>query len=142
MAFISLINHSARQLKLLAKQQYILKRTAITGLEWTERCKRIDVLDSHISYYDSQSAHDDTVVFLHGNPTSSYLWRNVIPHVEGIARCIAPDLIGMGQSGKQNLLTTVSYTIIRVCRLFILTSHSLHKTQLFYGCCTSNSNFI
>lgn len=40
------------------------------------------------------------VVFLHGNPTSSYLWRNVIPHVEPVGRCLAPDLIGMGASGK------------------------------------------
>ena len=39
------------------------------------------------------------VVFLHGNPTSSYLWRNVIPHVSPLARCLAPDLIGMGESG-------------------------------------------
>ena len=40
------------------------------------------------------------IVFLHGNPTSSYLWRNVMPHVRGLGRCIAPDLIGMGDSGK------------------------------------------
>ena len=40
----------------------------------------------------------DPVVFLHGNPTSSYLWRNVIPHVADIARCLAPDLLGMGLS--------------------------------------------
>ena len=40
------------------------------------------------------------VVFLHGNPTSSYLWRNVIPHVAPTARCLAPDLVGMGDSGK------------------------------------------
>ena len=40
------------------------------------------------------------VVFLHGNPTSSYVWRNIIPHAAGHARCIAPDLIGMGQSDK------------------------------------------
>ncbi len=40
------------------------------------------------------------VVFLHGNPTSSYLWRNIMPHVAGQARCIAPDLIGMGDSDK------------------------------------------
>jgi len=40
------------------------------------------------------------IVFLHGNPTSSYLWRNVIPHLEGQGRCIAPDLIGMGGSDK------------------------------------------
>jgi haloalkane dehalogenase len=42
----------------------------------------------------------DPIVFLHGNPTSSYLWRNVIPHLESLGRCIAPDLIGMGESDK------------------------------------------
>ena len=42
----------------------------------------------------------DPIVFLHGNPTSSYLWRNVIPHLEGQGRCIAPDLIGQGDSQK------------------------------------------
>ncbi len=40
----------------------------------------------------------DPIVFLHGNPTSSYLWRNVMPHLTGLGRCIAPDLIGMGDS--------------------------------------------
>ena len=45
----------------------------------------------------------DPVVFLHGNPTSSYLWRNVIPHVAPHARCIAPDLIGMGKSDKPSM---------------------------------------
>ena len=40
----------------------------------------------------------DAVVFLHGNPTSSYLWRNIIPHVAPLARCLAPDLVGMGES--------------------------------------------
>jgi len=42
----------------------------------------------------------DPIVFLHGNPTSSYLWRNVVPHVASLGRCIAPDLIGMGDSDK------------------------------------------
>lgn len=42
----------------------------------------------------------DPIVFLHGNPTSSYLWRNVMPHLENLGRCIAPDLIGMGDSDK------------------------------------------
>jgi haloalkane dehalogenase len=42
----------------------------------------------------------DPIVFLHGNPTSSYLWRNVMPHLEGVGRLIAPDLIGMGDSAK------------------------------------------
>jgi haloalkane dehalogenase len=43
------------------------------------------------------------VVFLHGNPTSSHLWRNVLPHVSDQARCLAPDLIGMGASGKPDI---------------------------------------
>lgn len=45
----------------------------------------------------------EPVLFLHGNPTSSYLWRNIIPHCSGQARCIAPDLIGMGQSDKPDI---------------------------------------
>ncbi|NKC14323.1 MAG: haloalkane dehalogenase [Gammaproteobacteria bacterium] len=47
-----------------------------------------------------ESGAGDPVLFLHGNPTSSYLWRNVMPHVEGKGRLIAPDLIGMGDSDK------------------------------------------
>ncbi len=60
--------------------------------------RRVRVLDSEIAYVDTGTG--DPVVFLHGNPTSSYLWRNVIPHVERVARCLAPDLVGMGESGK------------------------------------------
>ena len=60
--------------------------------------KRVAVLDSDMAYVDTGSG--DPVVFLHGNPTSSYLWRNVIPPVADAHRCLAPDLIGMGDSGK------------------------------------------
>ena len=60
--------------------------------------ERVAVLDTEMSYVDT--GEGDPVVFLHGNPTSSYLWRNVIPHVESHARCLAPDLVGMGDSGK------------------------------------------
>lgn len=59
---------------------------------------RVPVLDSDMAYVDTGTG--DPIVFLHGNPTSSYLWRNVIPHVEPLGRCLAPDLIGMGESGK------------------------------------------
>lgn len=52
----------------------------------------------------------DPVVFLHGNPTSSYLWRNVIPHLADRYRCIAPDLIGMGDSDKLPDSGADSYT--------------------------------
>ena len=59
---------------------------------------RVPVLDTEIAYVDRGKG--DPIVFLHGNPTSSYLWRNVIPHLEGLGRCLAPDLVGMGESGK------------------------------------------
>jgi haloalkane dehalogenase len=60
--------------------------------------RHVSVLDTEMSYLDT--GEGDPIVFLHGNPTSSYLWRNIIPHVSGLGRCLAPDLIGMGQSGK------------------------------------------
>lgn len=61
---------------------------------------RIAVLDSEISYVDI--GRGDPIVLLHGNPTSSYLWRNIIPYLAGLGRCLAPDLVGMGQSGKSH----------------------------------------
>jgi haloalkane dehalogenase len=59
----------------------------------------IEVLGTTMSYVDTGGA-GDPVVFLHGNPTSSYLWRNVIPPVAQVARCLAPDLVGFGRSGQ------------------------------------------
>lgn len=56
------------------------------------------VLDAEMSYVDT--GNGAPIVFLHGNPTSSYLWRNIIPAVQNRGRCLAPDLIGMGRSGK------------------------------------------
>ena len=60
--------------------------------------KYVAVRDTEMAYVDIGSG--PPIVFLHGNPTSSYLWRNIIPQVEGLGRCLAPDLVGMGQSGK------------------------------------------
>jgi len=60
--------------------------------------QRARILDTEISYVDA--GYGDPIVFLHGNPTSSYLWRNIIPYAEECGRCLAPDLVGMGQSGK------------------------------------------
>jgi haloalkane dehalogenase len=59
--------------------------------------KRMQVRDTEMAYVDVGSGPD--CVFLHGNPTSSYLWRNVIAELAPSARCIAPDLVGMGESG-------------------------------------------
>lgn len=60
--------------------------------------KRVRVLESEIAYI--QAGSGPPILFMHGNPTSSYIWRNVIPHLEGLGTCLAPDLIGMGRSGK------------------------------------------
>jgi haloalkane dehalogenase len=61
------------------------------------------VLNSTMAYLEAGDPGAPTVLFLHGNPTSSYIWRNVIPLVAPIAHCIAPDLIGFGQSGKPDI---------------------------------------
>lgn len=62
--------------------------------------QKAQVLGSSIAYVDVGSSHSTVAVFLHGNPTSSYLWRNIIPHISDKIRCIAPDLIGFGDSDK------------------------------------------
>jgi haloalkane dehalogenase len=52
--------------------------------------KRVNVLGQSMAYIEVGSG--DPIVFLHGNPSSSYLWRNVIPHLQELGRCLAPDL--------------------------------------------------
>lgn len=63
--------------------------------------KSIKVLNSQMHYVEEGSG--DPILFLHGNPTSSYLWRNIIPYMSPYGRCIAPDLIGHGKSGKPGI---------------------------------------
>jgi haloalkane dehalogenase len=69
------------------------KGTATTAVQ-----RSVPVLDSAMAYVESGAGKP--IVFLHGNPTSSHLWRNVMPHLAGLGRCLAPDLIGMGRSGR------------------------------------------
>ena len=64
----------------------------------------------NLAYVDS--GEGDPIVFLHGNPTSSYLWRNVMPHLKGMGRLVAPDLIGMGDSDKLDNSGPGRYTFI------------------------------
>src|SRR6266478_1280649 len=68
------------------------------------------VLGLEMAYVDE--GQGDPIVFLHGNPTSSYLWRNIMPHVQGLGRIIAPDLIGMGDSQKLPESGPGSYTFV------------------------------
>jgi haloalkane dehalogenase len=69
--------------------------------EFPFESKYIDVHGSRMHYVEEGSG--DPILFLHGNPTSSYLWRNIIPYLSDGARCIAPDLIGMGKSDKPDI---------------------------------------
>ncbi|MEL6961504.1 MAG: haloalkane dehalogenase [Pseudomonadota bacterium] len=60
--------------------------------------QRVTVHGKTMAYVDQGKG--DPILLLHGNPTSSYLWRNIIPHLQPLGRCLAPDLIGMGDSDK------------------------------------------
>ncbi len=82
------------------------------------------VLDTEMSYVDTGAG--EPIVFLHGNPTSSYLWRNVIPHVASLGRCLAPDLVGMGQSGKS---PTLAYRFVDHARYLDAWFESLNLTR-------------
>ena len=64
---------------------------------------KLPVLDSEMAYREAGSRDAPVALFLHGNPTSSYIWRKIIPLVAPAAHCIAPDLIGFGQSGKPDI---------------------------------------
>ena len=70
----------------------------------------LTVAGKQMAYHDV--GEGDAVVFLHSNPTSSYLWRNIVPHVSGQARCIVPDLIGQGDSDKLDDPGVDSYTFV------------------------------
>ena len=66
----------------------------------------VDVYGSKMHYLDEGDG--DPILFLHGMPTSCYVWRNVLPSLAGLGRCIAPDLIGMGKSDKPDIEYTIS----------------------------------
>ena len=70
--------------------------------------QRVAVLDRHMAYHTRGDG--PPVLLLHGNPTSSYLWRTVLPELEGCGRLIAPDLIGMGDSDKLKPADAQTYT--------------------------------
>ena len=73
--------------------------------------KEIIVKGKTMSYVEM--GEGDPIIFQHGNPTSSYLWRNVMPHLQDQGRCIAIDLIGMGDSDKLDNPDASSYTFVQ-----------------------------
>ncbi len=77
-----------------------VEQTSISA-EFPYESKYVSVFGSKIHYIEEGTG--DPILFLHGIPTSSYLWRNIIPALSPFARCIAPDLIGMGKSDSPNI---------------------------------------
>ncbi len=76
--------------------------------------RMVDALDRRMAYVEMGTGKP--IVFLHGNPTSSYLWRNIMPHVQDLGRCVAIDLIGMGDSDKLEESSADRYTFIEHAR--------------------------
>ena len=64
---------------------------------------KLSVLESEMAYREAGSRDAPVALFLHGNPTSSFIWRKILPLAAPVAHCIAPDLIGFGQSGKPDI---------------------------------------
>ncbi len=90
-----------------AKEQSIHMNNDSETLRYEKQYKT--VLGKRMAYVDEGTG--DPIVFLHGNPTSIYLWRNVIPHLEGRGRLIAVDMIGMGDSDKLDNTNDGSYSL-------------------------------
>lgn len=82
--------------------------TAISAAELPK--KKVNIAGRQMAYVEM--GEGDPIVFLHGNPTSSYLWRNVMPHLVDQGRLIAPDLIGMGDSDKLEPSGPERYTFL------------------------------
>jgi len=79
--------------------------------EWRASKRYAQVLGRRMAYVEQ--GRGAPIVFLHGNPTSSYLWRSVLPELSSLGRCIAPDLIGMGDSDKLPAEDPARYTFVR-----------------------------
>ena len=83
----------------------------MSAAEWRASKRYAQVLGHRMAYVEQGSGAP--IVFLHGNPTSSYLWRSVLPELSSLGRCIAPDLIGMGDSEKLAAGDPARYTFAR-----------------------------
>ena len=77
---------------------------------WSAQKKTVEVKGKQMAYVEMGEGRP--IVFQHGNPTSSYLWRNIMPHLADYGRCIAIDLIGMGDSEKLDNSGPDRYTLV------------------------------
>ncbi len=89
--------------------------------------KTIEVLGKTMSYVEM--GEGNPIVFQHGNPTSSYLWRDIMPHAQHLGRCIALDLIGMGDSDKLEDSGPDRYTFVEHYRYFDAALEALGVTE-------------
>ena len=89
--------------------------------------KRVDVLGYSMAY--AEIGDGPPIVFQHGNPTSAYLWRNIMPPLAGMGRCIAIDLIGMGDSDKLQVSEPDAYTFAEHRRFFDAALEALGVTR-------------
>src|SRR5262245_30375373 len=85
------------------QENYFPNRIQGTQMTTDIALTQINVMDSTMAYREAGDREAPVALFLHGNPTSSYIWRNILPLVAPVAHCIAPDLIGFGQSGKPDI---------------------------------------
>jgi haloalkane dehalogenase len=92
--------------------------------------KRIEVNGSSMHYLEQ--GEGNPILFLHGLPMSSYVWRNVIPHLSSLGRCIAPDLIGFGQSDKPDIPYTIA-DHINYIEAFISALNLTNITLVMHG---------
>ena len=92
--------------------------------------KYAEVYGSKMHYIES--GEGNPILFLHGIPTSSYIWRNVIPHLSSLGRCIAPDLIGFGKSDKPDIAYTI-FDHIKYINKFIETLNLKQVTLVIHG---------
>jgi haloalkane dehalogenase len=90
----------------------------------------VEIDGSKLHYIEKGSG--DPILLLHGMPTSSYIWRNIIPHLATLGRCIAPDLIGMGQSDKPNIQYSI-FDHIRYINTFIESLGLKNITLIMHG---------
>ncbi|MHB1947737.1 MAG: haloalkane dehalogenase [Gammaproteobacteria bacterium] len=90
----------------------------------------VDVLGSKMHYIEEGKG--DPILFLHGIPASSYVWRNIIPHLSKLGRCIAPDLIGMGKSAKPDIEYSI-FDHIKYIDTFIEVLNLKRITLIMHG---------
>lgn len=75
-------------------------KTTVPSPEWNYESQFVEIDGNHIHFVESGDLSGDPILFIHGAPTWSYLWRNVMPYVENRGRCISMDLLGFGKSDK------------------------------------------